>query len=633
MLLGFKTIGPVPIQPLAFCLLLLSLTAFASPARRQCEVGDQHCTPAAQPPSKGDIKNAKKEFEQAQKLQKKDEWPDALGHLDRAVELNPLSTDYASARELLRQQIVTNHIDRGNEMLRSNKTVEATAEFRSALSLDPHNQYALQRLQDATPLDASLKADQLTPTLTVVADSKPVVIAPQPGVRDFHLKGSSRNVLEQIAAAYGVKLIFDDSVSSKSIKFDIEAADFFGAFREVAKIAHIFWVPLTPKQLILFNDTQALRREYERLESATFYLNDASSAQELNDVVNMLRTLFDVRFAVAQPSNYSVAVRAPVPILEAATKVLQNFLTRRPQVIIEVQVFEVSSQLTRAMGLSIPNEIQVINVGAAALALLGTTNTQDLINQLIASGGINQANSTALQTLLSQLQNQQSSNSSLSALTQNPFASFGGGKSFFAVPIPPITATFQYSQSDVKSLERISLRASQGNAATLRIGSRYPILNASFAPIFNSSAISSAISNGSYQAPIPSFTYEDLGITLKATPQVLADSNINLKLEMQIRSLTGQSVNGVPVLSNRDYTATMSVLDGSSTAVVGMISKTEQKSLSGFPGLNLIPVLGAITSSHNVTEDQDELLIVVTPTIVSPARGMGDGSEVWVPTT
>jgi Flp pilus assembly secretin CpaC len=627
----FRTIGQVRIQPFVFCLLLLALPCLAAPKQEPCQLGNARCLPTPQQPSKKDQKKAKKEFEEAQKLQNKNELQDALEHLDLAVELNPQSAEYLSAREMLRQQIVTNHIDRGNNFLHDNKTVEAMAEFRAALSLDPHNAYALQRLQDSSPLYARPNSDVLSPSLTVVAESKPVIPSPQLGLHDFHLKGSTRNVLEQIATSYGIKLIFDDSVTGKNIKFDIEGADFFTAFREAAKTSHVFWVPLTPKQLILFNDTQALRREYERLESATFYLSDASTPQELNDVVNMLRTLFDVRFATAQPSNYSVVVRAPTATVEAATQVLQNFISRRPQVMLEVQVFEVSHQFTRAMGIAIPNQFQVINVSVAALSLLGQTNTQDLINQLIASGGINQANSTALQTLLSQLQNQQ--NSSLSALTQNPFASFGGGKTFFAVPIPPITATFQMNQSDVKSLQRITLRAAQGNAATMRIGTRYPILNASFSPIYNTPAISSAISSGAYQAPIPSFTYEDLGVTLKATPQVLADSNINLKLEMQIRSLTGQSLNGVPVISNRDYTASMSVMDGASTAVVGMISKTEQKSLSGFPGLHLIPVLGAITSSHNYNEDDDELLIVVTPTIVSPARGAGDGTEIWVPTT
>jgi tetratricopeptide (TPR) repeat protein len=617
---------------LGFTILLLTLVLPAAARQKPapCAVGDPQCLPSAKPPSKGDLKNARKEFEKSKKLQDDNQLSDALDHLDRAIELDPRNVDYLSAREIVRQQLISDHIASGNKLLAENETTEALAQFRAALAIDPHNEYALQRLQDAMPLHTATDPAAVSPTIKVVTESKPIVATPQGGVRDFHIKGATRNILEQVAASYGMKLIIDDSVSNKNIKFDIEAADFFTTFRELAKIAHVFWVPLTPKQLILFNDTQSLRREYERLESATFYLSDATSAQELNDVVNLLRTLFDVRFAVAQPANYSIVVRAPVATVEAARKVVSNFLSRRPQVMLEVQVFEIDHSLTRQIGISVPSNFQIINVSLAALGgLLGNSNIQQLINQLIASGGINQANSTAIQTLLSQLQNQQSS--TLGALTQYPFASFGGGSTFFAIPIPPITATASVNKSDVRSLEKVTLRALQGNAATLKIGTRYPIVNASFSPIYNTPAIASVLQNGSYQAPIPSFTYEDLGVTLKATPQVLSDSNINLKLEMQIRSLAGQSINGVPVIANRDYSATMSVRDGSTTAVVGMISKTEQKSLSGIPGLSQIPLVGALTTMRNTTEMDDELLIVVTPSIVTPARGTHDGTEVWVP--
>ena len=55
------------------------------------------------------------------------------------------------------------------------------------------------------------------------------------------------------------------------------------------------------------------------------------------------------------------------------------------------------------------------------------------------------------------------------------------------------------------------------------MGSRYPILNASFAPVFNTPAISQVLQNGSFQAPFPSFSYEDLGLTLKAKPSVYTE--------------------------------------------------------------------------------------------------------------
>ncbi len=624
---GFTTIPRMWILPGLTLMISLALTASAQTSPGPCQVGDPQCVPGIHAPSKQDLKQAHKYYERAQKLIKENNLPQAADALDKAQSLAPTVPEYVSTREMVRQQMVTNHIELGNQLLKSNNTVAATAEFSRAVAIDPHNQYALQRLQDVLPSHVVSAGSDSSPALNVVMQSQPVVALPQPGFHDFHLKGSSRNVIEQIATAFGMKVVFDDSVNSRSIRFDMDGVDFFTAFREVGKIARVFWVPLTPKQLILFNDTQQLRRQFERTVSATFYLSDATSTQEVTEAVNMLRALFDIRFAVPQASNNSVVVRAPAASVEAASKVLSGILSRKPQVTIDVQVFEVSHSLTRQLGISLPLQFQVIDVGAAALALLGQGNNQDLINQLISSGAINQANSQALQSLLSQLQNQGNS------LLTTPFVTFGGGKTLSAITVPPVTANFGFNQSDLRSLQKVTLRTAQGNAATLKIGSRYPILNASFAPIYNNAAISQVIQNGSYTAPIPSFTYEDIGIDLKATPQVLADDNINLKLEMQIRALTGQSINSVPVLSNREYSASLSVPNGATTAIVGMITESEQRGLSGLPGFSHIPGLGYLTSTRTKDDEADELLIVVTPTIVSPARTASDQTEVWVPST
>lgn len=613
--------------------LLLSMPmlgqAPAPPDKPACTPGDSAC----KPPSKADRKQAHKLYEQAEKLQHQAQYQEAVRHLDQAIALAPDNAEYVSLREMIRQQMVTLHLDRGNSFLRASKNVEAMAEFSQALELDPKNEFALQRIQDTLPTytKAAETTIPLSPALTVVANSHPIVLRPKNLRHDFHFKGMSRNLLEQIASTFGIKVLFDDSVLNRQIRMDIEDVDFFTALQEAAKMAHVFWVPASSDQMMLFNDTPALRREFEQMAARTFYINNATSPQDVNDVVNLLRTIFDIRFVAAQPGNSSVVVRAPAATLEAAARVVETFLSRKPQVNLQVQVFQVSHRFTRQIGISLPLSFQAIDIGAAVLAGLGSngSNIQDIINQIIANGGINNVDPSALQALIAQLQTQQ--NSQLSQLLQTPFATFGGGKTLFAVPFPPLTANFSLNQSDVQTLSDLMLRTAQNNAATMRIGSRYPILNASFAPVFNSSAITQALQNGSFTTPFPSFTYEDLGITLKATPQVLGDDSVNLKLEMSIKALTGQSINSVPVISNREYVATVSVMDGESAAVAGVITRSEQKSLSGIPGLGRIPGLNKLAANETKDVTDDELLIVVTPYIVSPARKSNDGGEVWLP--
>jgi type II secretory pathway component GspD/PulD (secretin) len=619
---------------LAAAILVSVPTAGQTPPQanqRQCAANDTSC----KPPSKSDLKKAQRLYERADKLQKQSKFQEALDDLDRAVELAPNNTEYLSLREKIRQQLVTLHLGRGDQWLKAGKNVEAMAEFRQAIAIDPKNEFALQRLQDTLP--AGVRTEKMTaplsPALTVVADSRPVVLTPKDLRGDFHFKGMTRKLLEEISSTYGVKATFDDSVLNRSVGMDIEDVDFFAAVREASKLAHVFWVPVSSSEVLFVNDTPALRRDFEHMVARTFYINEATVPQDLNDVVNLLRTIFDIRIVVAQPSNNSVTVRGPAPILEAAAQVIEKFLSRKPQVNLQIQIFEVSHQLTRQVGIALPLSFQVIDVGAAALATIGQNgaNIQDIINQIIASGGINNINSQGLQALIAQLQGQQ--NSQIAQLLQTPFATFGGGKTLFAVPIPPASANFSLSQSDFQTLSDITLRTAQNNAAIMLIGSRYPILNASFAPVFNSAAISQALQNGSFTPPFPSFTYEDIGISVKATPQVLGDDSVNLKLEMSVKALTGQSFNNVPVISNREYTGTVSVGDGEPAAVAGILTESEQKSLSGIPGVGRIPVLRGVTSNQTKNVTNDEILIVITPHIVSPARKSLSGDEVWVPST
>ena len=66
----------------------------------------------------------------------------------------------------------------------------------------------------------------------------------------------------------------------------------------------------------------------------------------------------------------------------------------------------------------------------------------------------------------------------------------------------------------------------------MKIGERYPLVNATFAPIYNTPAIAQVIGNSSYKAPVPSIQYEDLGLNLKATPVIHADRDVTLNLEL-----------------------------------------------------------------------------------------------------
>lgn len=569
-------------------------------------------------PSRQDQKDARNAFAKGVKLQEKD--PDrAYEEFVHAAELVPRNINYLTAREAARQQLISKHIERGNVELESGKQVEALADFRTALKLDPANEFAQERVRDA--LGDSVPVTTAPPS--VVEETPEIRFAPNTNLATFHFRGDSRELLTTIAKAYGVSALVEDSVVSRRVSFDIDDVDFFKAMVAAGPVTKSFWTALDQKQMVIAADTTENRRQFERLAMRTFYIPGASTTPAaLNDVMNLLRSLFDIRFVTPNAPAATLVVRAPQNTLDAATQFLERLDGTRPQVMLDIRVYQVDSMYTRNLGVHIPNQFNLFNIPAGALAALGGQNIQDLINQLIASGGINQANNQAVSALLAQLQGQQNS------IFSQPLATFGGGKTLTGVSFDQLSAQLSLNQSWIQTLDHATLRAAQGSDATFRMGSRYPILNATFAPVFNTSAISSVIQNNSFQAAFPSFTYEDLGLTIKAKPAIRV-SDVELQLEINLRALSGQSINGVPVIGNREYKGTITLVDGESAVVAGEVSHSETRALSGIPGLGQVPGLNKITTTNSKQTDDKELLVVITPHITN--RSLGQSSEVYLP--
>ncbi|GAC1506341.1 MAG: hypothetical protein NVS1B11_05860 [Terriglobales bacterium] len=570
-------------------------------------------------PSPKDIKQARSAFAKALKLQRDKQTEEAYEEFRVATQLAPRNVEYLTGRELARQQLVTNHLEQGNTELLKGREVEALSAFRSALELDPDNQFAQQRMQDAL----AEWAPKTAVPARVVEDADEVYLAPSSQRADFHFRGDSRELFSQIANTFGVAASVDESVAPRRIRFDIDSVDFFTAVQAACSMTHAFWTPLRNKQFLVASNTPENRRQFDRMALRTFYFPGITAPTDLTDVMNLLRNLFDIRFINPQLQAGTLTVRAPRTILDAATQFIQNLPDSRPQVMLDVTVYQVSHTFTRNIGLHLPTQFNLFNIPAGALAALGGQSIQSLVNQLIANGGINQANSQSISALLAQLQGQQNS------IFSQPLATFGGGLTFSGLSLGTLTAQASLNESSVRTLEHATLRVAQGNDANFRMGSRFPVLNATYAPIYNTPAISRVLQNNSFQAAFPSFNYEDIGLTVKAKPMVSGTSDVNLQLEMQLRTLTGQSVNGVPIISNREYKGSITLIDGEPAVVAGSVSHSEVRSLSGLPGLGAISVLNQAMVSNSKQVDDDELLLVITPRVVSHAP-KNENYEVWM---
>ena len=117
--------------------------------------------------------------------------------------------------------------------------------------------------------------------------------------------------------------------------------------------------------------------------------------------------------------------------------------------------------------------------------------------------------------------------------------------------------------------------------------------------------------------------------SLKAKPVVHNNSDVALELEIQFRTLGTVSTNGIPDILNREYKGGILLKAGEPAVVAGMITKSDQRMLNGLPFFSNIPGFGVLTSQTSKQEENDELLILLTPYVVqSPERT--DTPEIWI---
>ena len=133
---------------------------------------------------------------------------------------------------------------------------------------------------------------------------------------------------------------------------------------------------------------------------------------------------------------------------------------------------------------------------------------------------------------------------------------------------------------------------------------------------------------GSGSAATPSIVFKQYGVLLHFVPTVLSDSRINLHVRPEVSQidttnvLTSQNGSSValaaPALTTRRAETTVEMGSGETFAIAGMLQTTSSNNGSGIPGLGDTPILGALFKTNQMTREQTELVIIITPILVRP---------------
>jgi Flp pilus assembly secretin CpaC len=581
---------------------------------------------AAKQPSGGDRRRAAKLFLEATRLFEKEKFEEAMHSFERAAALDPSNPNYSLAAAVARSHAVTALIQAAAKDRLRGDAAAARAALAQALELDPRNFQVTEHLRELGD-DALL--GQATPLYeqTASAAGEPVSLLPASEVHSFHLHIDQRQAIQQVFKAYGLDATLDDSVRPMQIRLDLDDASFEQAMRTVSLLTNSFYVPLDAHRVLVAHDTAENRQQWMRLDLETIYL-PGLSATELTDVSTLAKNVFEVQQAVAEPTAGSLTIRAPESTLNAFNATVRELLDGHNQVMLEVRLIQLAHTSERNTGIQPPQSVSAFNVYAEEQSILSAN--QSLVQQIVSSGLAAPGDTLAILGILL------ASGQVSSSLLTNGVALFGGGLTASALAPGAVTANLNLNSSDSRELDQLQLRLGDGEKATMRSGTRYPIQTSSFSSLGasipsipgltgagSSSSLSSLLSQYGGSVPnIPMVDYQYLGLTLTATPKVLRNDDVALTIEMKIDALAGTSINGNPILDNRAYTGVVTLKQGEGVVVVSEIDKQQSRAISGVPGLSEIPGLNDLTG-NDTQKNYATLLIVMTPHVIRGTQAAG----------
>jgi pilus assembly protein CpaC len=131
-------------------------------------------------------------------------------------------------------------------------------------------------------------------------------------------------------------------------------------------------------------------------------------------------------------------------------------------------------------------------------------------------------------------------------------------------------------------------------------------------------------------SPTVSVQFKEFGIRLSFTPVLSTDGTIHLKVKPEVSTLdfsNAVTISGfvLPALSTRRVESEMSLADGQTFAIAGLVDNRVTEILSKVPGIGDIPVLGKLFQSKSLNKSKNELLVIVTPQIVHPLNQVPHG--------
>jgi general secretion pathway protein D len=557
-------------------------------------------------------------FDKAETLEREGRLDEALVKYAEATMVNPDIKEYRLRFLKISEESARIHIKAADSYLADKDYDNAIREYQTALALNPTMERAKQQTELAVKLrNSSLfyiegvnfekkhkmsdafrsykKAVELNPANKEAAESlKKLLKNTRTKLDGFELNLKSnkpitlkfkdtriKDVFNILTRLSGINFVFDETLKDQNITIFLENATFNQALDIITSMNKLGRKVLNESTIIVYPKTPEKIKQYEELAVRTFFLNSLDAKK----AINLLRTMLQIKKIYVNEELNAIVVRDVPETIDVAQKILEANDVPDAEVVLEVEVIELTKTNEETFGLLLSK----YSVTAAATTPGGSTFLSDTFTPttttVVPTGSEVSTSSTTVNNLL------------------NAFA-WKGFQGYLTVP----NATYNFGKtlSNAEVLANPKIRVKNREKAKFNVATREPI-----------TTISTTGTTGGFSTNVQ---YVDVGIKLNAEPTIQSNSEINLKLSLEVSSNLGSrtAADGTTLITigTRNLESVLTLKDGETSIIGGLISANKSKRGNKIFILGDIPLIGPLLSNSTNRRDKTELILALTPRIV-----------------
>ena len=543
---------------------------------------------------------ASRSYTRGQRAAHAQQWDEAAEYYRQALQGAPDKPEYKIALERAMQEAAGAHVARARAFVAAGQADEALREYRKASEFDPSNRSIAARAAELDrELRERLEAARPRPPIEAMREQarrnsqEPALNPTSKEPLNLRFSNTSlRDLLSFIGSSTGINVTYDRDFQDRSVTVQLEGVTLNEALQQVMLSNQIFYKVLNERTIIIATDNTAKRQQYEEQVIKTFFISHADAtelAQLVNTVILAPQMAIQPRIAANKTAN-TITVRAAAPVAEIIEQVIKINDKPRAEVIIDVQILEVSRERAKRFGLNL-TDYAIGGIFSPEQAPGGSSTT--------ATGGTTTTGGATAP-----------SNVGSPPVFNANTISTGISAADFYLAVPAAIVRFLESDSQTKTVAKPQLRGTEGQKVTLNLGEEVPVPSTTFTPLAQGGAAAN---------PLTSFTYRPIGVIVEMTPRVTYEGEIvmDLLLENSARgqdsTIAGQTL---PAFASRKVTTRLRLRDGESNLLAGLLRADERRSLRGFPGILRLPLLQQLFADNDTNIRQTDIVMLLTPRIV-----------------